>query len=249
MDYIFILSKSQRLWLENFFKENHLKTKIEVVEGILYLLQTGCQWRLLPPCYGKWKTVYHHFRSLDAGGWIEDINKKLLKKRRIAKGYSEQPSTAIIDSQSSRCGLPESTKGIDGNKRIKGIKRHIAVDENGFPLGVAVTTANVHDSKGACPLVVNIKMNYPTIEEIKADHGYRGKLVGAIKTAYNIELNCVKSNYGTADFVPLEGRWVVERTIAWIDRYRRLARNYERFLHTAAAMTRLAFLALLLKHI
>lgn len=249
MDYISVLSKEQRSWLERFFSDNKIRTSIETFEGILYLLRTGCQWRLLPPCYGNWKTVYHHFRSLDARGWIARINKKLLTTRRQALGLPEMPTTAILDSQSTRCGLPESVKGIDGNKRIKGIKRHIAVDRNGLPLAVAVTAANVHDSKGACPLVVSLMADLPTITELKADHGYRGKLVDAVKTAYDIELKCVKSNHGTSDFIPIEGRWVVERTIAWLDRFRRLARNYERFLHTAAAMTRLAFLSLLLKHV
>ncbi len=90
---------------------------------------------------------------------------------------------------------------------------------------------------------------HPYIKTIKADNGYRGGLIEVAKTALSIDLQCVKSNYGTSEFIPLEGRWVVERTIAWLDRFRRLCRNYEQLLTTATAMAKMAFMMILLKHI
>ncbi len=90
---------------------------------------------------------------------------------------------------------------------------------------------------------------HPYIKTIKADNGYRGGLIEVAKTALSIDLQCVKSNYGTSEFIPLEGRWVVERTIAWLDRFRRLCRGYEQLLHTATAMAKMAFMMILLKHI
>ncbi|MCM1471893.1 MAG: IS5 family transposase [Bacteroides sp.] len=169
--------------------------------------------------------------------------------KRKKRGRNGSPTVVIIDSQSSRSGLSRSQKGIDGNKKIKGIKRHIAVDSNGFPLAVTVTEANVHDSKAAYSLLEKTCDNFPTVVSVKADNGYRGKLAEAMKRAMNVEVRCIKSNYGISEFVPLEGRWVVERTISWLDNFRRLARNYEQYLHTATAMTKLAFMVILLKDI
>ncbi len=156
---------------------------------------------------------------------------------------------AIIDSQSVRDGLPQSRKGVDGNKRIKGIKRHIAADSGGLTLGVVVTRANIHDSKEAYPLIGVLCAQHPYVKTIKVDYGYRGGLIEVAKTALSIDLQCVKSNYGTSEFIPLEGRWVVERTIAWLDRFSRLCRGYEQLLHTATAMAKMAFLMILLKHV
>ncbi|MCM1504413.1 MAG: transposase [Muribaculum sp.] len=132
--------------------------------------------------------------------------------------------------------MPQSQKGIDGNKRIKGIKRHIAVDSEGLPLAVAITTANVHDSKAAYPLIADLSAQYESLEIIKADNGYKGKLTETIKEVLSIDVQCIKSNYGTSEFIPLEGRWVVERTIAWLDNFRRLCRNYEQLLSSATSM-------------
>ncbi len=98
-------------------------------------------------------------------------------------------------------------------------------------------------------MIVGIAARYPSIKTIKADNGYRGGLIEVAKTALSIDLQCVKSNYGTSEFIPLEGRWVVERTIAWLDRFSRLCRGYEQLLHTATAMAKMAFLMILLKHV
>ena len=141
-----------------------------------------------------------------------------------------------MDSQSVRSCLSDSEKGIDGNKRIKGIKRHLAVDSQGYPLAVHITTANVHDSRAAAPLIANTLCRYSDILLFKADQGYRGAIQSAVSMASEAKLECVKSNFGTADFIPLEGRWVVERTFSWMENYRRLTRNYERYLKTAQAM-------------
>lgn len=121
-----------------------------------------------------------------------------------------------------RSAYAPSIKGVDGFKRVKGIKRQIAVDVDGVPLCVDVTTANVHDSQGAKLLINDLHELYPTVSLVKADKGYRGT-----PAPKEVVLECVKSNFGTSDFVPLSGRWVVERTFSWMDGYRRLARNYE----------------------
>ena len=138
-------------------------------------------------------------------------------------------------------------KGIDGNKKIKGIKRHISVDSAGNPLEIIITRANIHDSKVSAALISKSKINYPNIEIVKADNGYKSNINSLIKDLLSIEVQCVKSNFGTSEFIPIQGRWVVERTISWLDSFRRLARNYEQFLHTAQIMAELACVMLLLK--
>lgn len=244
-----ILTRKHKRWLKNYFKENKISLNIKSLDGILYLLRTGCQWRLIPSYYGNWKTLYHLFRSWSDRPWFDKMLKRLLVTRRMKCKRKKSPSVAIIDSQSVRSGLPNSVKGIDGNKHIKGIKRHIAVESLGLPLDVIVTTANIHDSKAAYQLVPSTVSKYTTLKIIKADLGYKGKLKYLLDSSLSIDLQCVKSNYGTKEFIPVEGRWVVERTIAWIDNFRRLTCNYEKLLSTARAMTRLAFFMILLKHI
>ncbi len=158
------------------------------------------------------------------------------------------PTVTVIDSQSVRTGLPQAISGIDGGKRVKGIKRHIAVDDNGYPLGMSITTANVHDSKGADPLISSVLSDHKQIAVIKADMGYRGAFKDVPLEELGISLQCVKSNYGSKGFVPIDGRWVVERTLSWLQAYRRLMRNYERYLCTAGYMTLLAMTFFMLRY-
>ncbi len=157
---------------------------------------------------------------------------------------------AIVDSQSVKSGLPQSRKGIDGNKRIKGVKRHIAADSDGLPLGEVVTTANVHDSKAAYPLIGGLCAQHPHIKTIKADNGYRSSLTEVAQTTLSVDLQCVNSNFGTSEFIPSEGRrGGGERTIARLDSFRRLCRDYKRLLPTTTEMAKMAFMMILLKHI
>jgi len=242
-------TQRQQRWLGEFARRNEIKLNMRILRGILFLLRTGCQWRLLPSEFGHWKSVYHHFRSWSERSWFRKMLTVLLKERRVKWGSRHSPTVIVIDSQSTRSGLRKSVKGIDGNKRIKGIKRHIAVDSEGLPIEVVVIPANTHDSKGAYRLIPHAAADYKSISVVKADNGYRGNLGSDAKDLLSVELRCVKSDFGTSDLVPIDGRWVVERTIAWLENFRRLTRNYEQRLHTAAAMTRMAFLVILLKYI
>ena len=128
-----------------------------IFNAISYVMKTGCQWQMLPKDYPPFHAVYHHFRTWSAKGLITLLLKILTAgKRATMVGLAPIPDEAIIDSQSVRSALPQSQKGFDGHKRIKGIKRHVAVDEKGYVLDVTVSTANIHDSKGARPLIANI---------------------------------------------------------------------------------------------
>lgn len=219
-----------------------------IVNALAYLVKTGCQWRMLPGCFPPPMSVYYHFRCWNDKGWFRILMGSLVYSRRIWTGRNPMPSVAVVDSQSVRANLPQSEKGVDGHKRVKGIKRHIGVDSQGNPLEVFVTKANVHDSRVGLPLIKSLVNKYPTIRLIKADKGY-ASVAGNLKGyGADVQIECVKSNFGTSDFIPMKGRWVVERTFSWLDNYRRLARNYEKYISTATGMTLLACSMLLLRH-
>lgn len=208
---------------------------VEIINAIAYVVKTGCQWSMLPKDFPNGKTVYHHFRSLCDKGWFKSFLRILVEGRRTSLGQHPAPYECVVDSQSVRSALPDSQKGVDGNKKIKGIKRHVTVDPNGYVLDVVSTTANIHDSKGAIPLIAHILCDFREIDVIKADLGYAA-LKSTINDIDGLILECVKSNFGTPDFIPIQGRWVVERTFSWMENYRRLTRNYERLLKVTQQM-------------
>ena len=219
-----------------------------ILNAILYVVKSGCQWYMLPKDFPPYRIVYHHWRSLCDRQIMDNLLYNLVKGKRAAMGKNPETEIAVIDSESVRWGVPNSEKGVDGHKRIKGIKRHIAVDEDGLPLIIHVSKANVHDSKGAGPLINNLLSHWPHIQLIKADQGYRG-VEGKIKELHpQLSLETVKSNFGTTDFLPLDGRWVVERTISWFTGTRRMMRNYEKYLHTATNMAITCMVAFMLRY-
>lgn len=220
----------------------------DVLEAIIFIVYTGSQWSRLPMGYPPYKTVYYHYRCWSARGFLDRALRILVMMRRQELGQPLFPSVAVIDSQSVRTGLPHAVSGVDGGKKVKGIKRHIAVDKNGYPLGVHVTTANVHDSKGAEPLIAKTLSAHHGITHIKADMGYRGILKEMPLHELGITLECVKSNYGGSGFVPIDGRWVVERTFSWMQNYRRMMRNYERYLDTAGHMAMFALMFFMIRY-
>lgn len=128
----------------------------------------------------------------------------------------------IIDSQSVRWGNNRSLNGFDGNKKVKGIKRHIVVDKNGFLLAIMVTVANVHDSKAVLLLMRTLKYFLCPIKVILADGGYRGKIIEQVKTIFGYIIQVVmRSDDKKSTFKPTHKRWVVQRTFAWFDNDRR----------------------------
>jgi len=119
----------------------------EIVNGILYVVKTGCQWRMLPHDFPKWQLVYYYYRKWVDAEVFDRMLDKLRSKVRVIKGQQGRATLGIMDSQSVRWGNNRSLKSYDGNKKIKGIKRHVVVDKNGFLLAVMVTVAHIHDSK------------------------------------------------------------------------------------------------------
>ncbi len=160
-----------------------------------------------------------------------------------------EPSVGIIDSQSVKWGNNAALKGVDGNKKVKGIKRHVIVDKNGFLIAVMVTIANVHDSKAAYLLMRVIKEMCSGLKVILADGGYRGELIDNIKKKFGYAIQVVVSAYKEQGFRPIQKRWIVERSFSWLDNNRRLCRNYELTFDSAEEMVKIAAIRLLLRKI
>lgn len=143
----------------------------------------------------------------------------------------------------------KALNGIDGNKKIKGIKRHVIVDKNGFLIAVMVTVANVHDSKTAYLLMRILKNLCSSVKTIIADGGYRGQLTENIRNTFGYVLQVIISGYKKQGFRPIRGRWIIERTFAWFDNDRRLCRNYELTFDSAEQMVKISAIKLLLNKI
>ena len=152
-----------------------------------------------------------------------------------------------MDAQSVKNTDCAKEKGYDAGKKVSGIKRHIAVDTNGLPHALLVTTANISDKAGAIDMLRNGKENLSCVEAVLCDGGYIGQpFADSVMDLISAQVQIVKRNE-LHSFVVIPKRWVVERSFAWLEKYRRLWKNCERLLHTSLQMVVLAFVSLLLK--
>jgi len=218
-----------------------------ILEAVLYLLRSGCQWRLLPSGYPPRATVHRWLMAWIGTGLIERINRVLVGFDRRAAGRNVRPSAAVIDAQSVKTTETAGLRGYDGGKKINGVKRHLLVDTDGRLLEATVTTADIHDSKGAVPLMRQSRASWPKLGMVFADAGYRGKTVAAAVPGLAVTIVTGPKNQN--GFIVQKRRWVVERTIAWINRNRRLAKNYERLREVAEAFITLAAAMILVRRI
>ena len=218
----------------------------EVLNGVLYLVKTGCQWRMLPSDFPKWESVYYYFSVWKKSGLIEMLHELLVEKIRKSTGRNEEPSVGIIDSQSVKSSLVSSEdKGFDAGKKVKGIKRHIVVDTLGLILAVVIQSAAVQDRDGAMDVIAKLKSNWKKVVKIFADGGYRGALIKKVKSSFNIVIEIIKRDE-LHIFKVLPKRWIVERTFAWIDTNRRNSKHYERLNETSIAMVHLSAIRIML---
>lgn len=155
-----------------------------VWNGLMYLLKTGCQWRMLPKEFPNWQLVYYYYRKWVGSELFYRILDKLRSKVRVKSGQGSRPTLGITDSQSVRWGNHRSLKSYDGNKKVKGIKWHIVVDKNGFLLVVMVTVAHIHDSQAVTWLLRVLQDSYANIKTVLADGGYRGEIIETVKVRF-----------------------------------------------------------------
>jgi transposase len=215
-----------------------------VVDAIFYVVSGGIAWRALPREFPPAMTVYDIFRRwVKTGAW-QRIHDALRDQTRLRAGRKATPTAAIIDSQSVRGAdtVPAASRGWDNGKKVGGRKRHIAVDCLGLLLAVVVTAASMQDRDGAHPLLALLRERFSTIGLVWADGGYAGRLVTWAAKTLRLAVTVVKRTEDMAGFVVLPRRWVVERTFAWISKYRRCVRDYETLPAHHEAMVYLAMI-------
>ncbi len=221
----------------------------EIANALFYVKRAGCAWRLVPHEFPAWQTVYYYFRKWRDAEWFVKLNDKLRTEVRTTEGRDPDPSAAIIDSQSVTTTEQGGAKGYDAGKKVNGRKRHILVDTIGLLLIVRVLAANIQDRDGAKMLFADIKDRMPRLFLIWADGGYRGKLIAWVATNCLWLLEIVKRNDDLKGFHVLPRRWVVERTLAWLSRNRRLSKDYERRCESAEAWVYISMIELMLKRL
>jgi len=220
-----------------------------ILSAIMYVVRSCCAWRLLPHDFPPWKTVYDYFRILKKSGTICEIHHVLSKQVRIQAGRNPEPSAAIVDSQSAKTADKAEETGYDAGKKVKGRKRHILVDTLGMLIDVLVHPASIQDRDGAKTLLAQAIDRFPRLELIWADGAYAGTLVDWVKETCNCVLQIVKRPADAQGFQVLPHRWIVERTLAWLCRYRRLRADYEYLVETSTAMIKLAMINLMLQRL
>ena len=172
----------------------------EIWNAIFYLVKTGCQWRMLPHDFPKWELVYYYYRKWASLEEFDLLLSKLREFVRFKRKQHKEASLGIMDSQSVKWGNNCSLNGIDGNKKVKGIKRHGVMDKNGFLVAVMVTIASVHDSKAAYLLARVLKELASGIKVILADGGYKGEIIENVKSKFGYVIQVVVSAYKEKGF-------------------------------------------------
>ncbi|HXZ22369.1 MAG TPA: IS5 family transposase [Pseudolabrys sp.] len=225
----------------------------EVVNGLMYILSTGCQWRAIPKDLPPKSSVYDYFDLWTYDGTLERIHYALYEHCRERAQREASPTAAIIDSQSVKSaekgGPCIDPHGYDAGKKIKGKKRHVLVDTLGLLLHAIVHPADIQDRDGGVLVMATLFGMFPFLKTLFADSGYQGpKFAKALaRVLPHLDIEIVKRSDQVSGFAVLPKRWIVERTIAWLNRCRRLAKDWENLNRKALAFLRLASIRLMLR--
>lgn len=235
-----------------------------ILNGIFYVLRSGCQWRLLPRTYGPWSTVYAYYRAWRIAGVWERLHSRPREAVRRQVGREPTPSAAILDSQSVKTTERGGPHGYDGTKKLSGRKRHILVDTLGWVIGALVHPADFQDRAAAPWLLRQVQPSLPRLELIWADSAYQGSLQTWVWETLGWRVQVVgrpgggRGRWLPADqeppprlsgFQPAPHRWIVERPFAWIGRNRRMSRDSEYLEASSEAWIYLSMIRLMLKRL
>ena len=222
-----------------------------ILNALFYMIRVGCPWRLLPKDFPPFTTVQNRFYAWrDSGLWPQIIG-VLVMAAREAEGRKPSPTAVVVDSQSVKTTEAGGPRGFDAGKKIKGRKRHIAVDTLGLPIECQVTAASVQDRDALAPMLGAVHCKSPWVTMSFVDGGYQGE--EAQRSAYEasqISISVVKrSDKQVKGFIVLPKRWVVERTLGWINRARRLSKDFEATIESSLAWLQLALAFLIMRRL